>query len=423
MKNQTSMKLIFPNVRSAVRCALLCVLGVVFALPTAARNKKQPLSVDDRALWVNALCQMAEPVLRPLSEGKLSETMKLELAPSWDGRDVRVGYLECFGRLMDGITPWLALPDDNTDEGRKRRELRTLALKACAQAVNPESDDYMLWHKENQPLVDAAFLAQSFLRAWDGFWMKLDTVTQARYIEVFRGMRRVTPSYSNWLLFSATVETFLVKAGVGCDQFRITIPLRKMEEWYVGDGMYSDGPHFAMDYYNAFVIQPMYVEVLDVLSGMKRASRKQYEKALERMQRYAVLQERFISPEGTFPVFGRSITYRSAALQPLSMLALRHQLPASLKPGQVRAALTAVYRRMWGDNRNYNADGYLTLGFNGHQPDISDYYTNNGSLYMAAVGFVALGLPADDPFWTDAPLPWTSKKAWEGDPFPKDHAY
>jgi hypothetical protein len=35
----------------------------------------------------------------------------------------------------------------------------------------------------------------------------------------------------------------------------------------------------------------------------------------------------------------------------------------------------------------------------------------------------ALGLPADDPFWTDAPEKWTSKKAWEGDDFPKDHKW
>lgn len=91
--------------------------------------------------------------------------------------------------------------------------------------------------------------------------------------------------------------------------------------------------------------------------------------------------------------------------------------------GQVRAAMTAVIQRMFGDNRNFNAEGYLTLGFNGSQPNISDWYTNNGSLYLASLAFLPLGLAADDPFWTDAPQPWTSKKAWGGEDFPKDHAY
>ena len=63
------------------------------------------------------------------------------------------------------------------------------------------------------------------------------------------------------------------------------------------------------------------------------------------------------------------------------------------------------------------------MGVNGSQPHISDWYTNNGSLYMASLAFLPLGLPADHPFWTDAPQAWTSKKAWGGEEFPKDHAY
>ena len=73
--------------------------------------------------------------------------------------------------------------------------------------------------------------------------------------------------------------------------------------------------------------------------------------------------------------------------------------------------LLAVIKRMFGNNRNFNTKDFLTLGFNGSQAGISDYYTNNGSLYMASLAFLPLGLPADDPFWTDALQPWTSKKA------------
>ena len=85
--------------------------------------------------------------------------------------------------------------------------------------------------------------------------------------------------------------------------------------------------------------------------------------------------------------------------------------------------MTAVIENMFGDSRNYNKKGFLTLGFNGSQPEISDYYTNNGSLYMASLAFLPLGLPADDPFWTSEAEGWTSKKAWEGKDFPRDHSY
>lgn len=50
-------------------------------------------------------------------------------------------------------------------------------------------------------------------------------------------------------------------------------------------------------------------------------------------------------------------------------------------------------------------------------------YTNNGSLYLASLAFLPLGLSADHPFWTSPSESWTSKKAWEGEEFPKDHTY
>lgn len=383
---------------------------------------------SDRELWAGILYQMAAPVLSNMSEGKLQENMLVELSPTWDGRDKRVTYMECFGRLMAGLAPWLSLPDDDTAEGKQRKQLREWALKSYAQSVDPESKDYLLWRKEGQPLVDAAYIAESFLRGYDALWVPLDDLTKQRYIAEFQQLRRVDPPYTNWLLFSSTVECFLKKAGAQTDYYRITSALRKVDEWYVGDGWYSDGEDFAFDYYNSFVIHPMYVECLEVMTnGGKQniwnVKGGNFPNALKRMQRFGMILERFVSPEGTFPVFGRSITYRTGVLQPLALLSLRGWLPKELPAGQVRAAMTAVIQRMFGDNRNFNAEGYLTLGFNGSQPNISDWYTNNGSLYLASLAFLPLGLPADAPFWTDAPQPWTSKKAWGGEDFPKDHAY
>ena len=406
---------------------LLLIVALLVPLNVSAKKKTEKVK-SDRELWSGILYQMAAPVLSNMSEGKLQENMLVELSPTWDGRDKRVTYMECFGRLMAGLAPWLSLPDDDTAEGKQRKQLREWALKSYAQSVDPESKDYLLWRKEGQPLVDAAYIAESFLRGYDALWVPLDDLTKQRYIAEFQQLRRVDPPYTNWLLFSSTVECFLKKAGAQTDYYRITSALRKVDEWYVGDGWYSDGEDFAFDYYNSFVIHPMYVECLEVMTnGGKQniwnVKGGNFPNALKRMQRFCMILERFVSPEGTFPVFGRSITYRTGVLQPLALLSLRGWLPKELPAGQVRAAMTAVIQRMFGDNRNFNAEGYLTLGFNGSQPNISDWYTNNGSLYLASLAFLPLGLPADAPFWTDAPQPWTSKKAWGGEDFPKDHAY
>ena len=410
-----------------MRIVLLALISFCF-LSVNAADKKKNQPVNDRTQWVDLCYKIAQPVLENMSKGELQKNMQLELSPTWDGRDKRVAYMEAFGRLMAGISPWLELPDDDTAEGIQRKQLREWALKSYAQSVDPESKDYLLWRKEGQPLVDAAYIAESFLRGYDALWVPLDDLTKQRYIAEFQQLRRVDPPYTNWLLFSSTVECFLKKAGAQTDYYRITSALRKVDEWYVGDGWYSDGEDFAFDYYNSFVIHPMYVECLEVMTnGGKQniwnVKGGNFPNALKRMQRFGMILERFVSPEGTFPVFGRSITYRTGVLQPLALLSLRGWLPKELPAGQVRAAMTAVIQRMFGDNRNFNAEGYLTLGFNGSQPNISDWYTNNGSLYLASLAFLPLGLPADDPFWTDAAQPWTSKKAWDGDDFPRDHSY
>jgi hypothetical protein len=380
-------------------------------------------TVNDRQYWTDLAYKIAAPALSNMSQGELSKNMQLELSPTWDGRDKRVSYMEAFGRLMDGIAPWLALPDDDTAEGKQRRQLREWALKSYVHAVDPDSPDYLLWRNEGQPLVDAAFLASSFLRAPEQLWEPLDSLTKQRYIVEFQQLRRIDMPYNNWLLFSATVETFLFSINAQYDIYRIHSAIRKIEEWYVGDGWYSDGEHFAFDYYNSYVIQPMYVQVLSILANKKRLSTdKTLAVARKRMQRFGIILERMISPEGTFPVFGRSRTYRLGVFQPLALLAWNENLPAELPAGQVRAALTCVMKRMFAVEGNFNEKGFLQLGFAGHQPQLADSYTNNGSLYLTSEIFLPLGLPANHPFWTSPAQDWTSKKAWNGVSFPKDHA-
>jgi hypothetical protein len=402
--------------------AFICILFILLiSNPVDGQNLKE--KSNDREYWVELLQSISEPVLKNMGNDKLVKNMAVELSPTWDGRSSRVVYMEAFGRLMAGIAPWLALPDDNTAEGKIRKQLRGYALKSYAHAVNPKSNDFLLWDKEGQVLVDAAFIANSFLRAPEQLWEPLDDVTKARYVEKFKSLRRVDPPYTNWLLFSAMVETFLLSIDEDYDAYRIHSALRKMEEWYVGDGWYSDGEHFAFDYYNSYVIQPMYTEILEVLVAKNKiAKSKQLEVATKRMQRYSIILERMISPEGTFPLFGRSMTYRMAVFQPIALLAWNNNLPKETPEGQVRNALTHVMKRMYSIEGNFNSEGFLQLGFAGHQPGLADWYTNNGSLYMTSLVFLPLGLPADHSFWKSEAEEWTTKKAWGGKPFPKDHA-
>ena len=414
---------------------ILLLVCLFLALPVAGSKKKQQPS--DREYWCEQAWKMAQPVLENMAKGELLKNMKTEFSPSFDNRNRKVVYMETFGRLMAGLAPWLALPDSasgsspaDIKELEMRRQLREWALASYKNSVDPESPDYLCWGVSGQNLVDAAYIAESFIRAYDALWVPLDDVTKQRYINEFKKLRSIEPPYTNWFLFSSVIESFIAKAAGlrEYDDFRVMMTIRKVEEWYVGDGWYADGPVFAFDYYSSYVFHAMYLETLQNMidakqNGTRLEYRKYYDRALKRAQKFAVILERFISPEGTFPVFGRSSTYRMAALQPLALMAWYQKLPKELSNGQVRAALTASMHRMYDQQNNYNDGGFLTIGFCGSQPDMADWYTNNGSLYMTSLSLMPLGLPADHDFWTCPAEPWTQVKAWGGQPFPKDHRW
>lgn len=409
---------------------ILVLLACVHTSETFAQKQnkktKEPSSTivtgaQDREYWSNLLYKMSSPVILNLAQGTLKKNMPVEVAPGYGLGAEKVTYLEAVGRTMAGVAPWLALPDDGTKESLQRKELREALLKGIANGVDPNNPDYLNFRTESQAIVDAAYMALAFLRAPKALWDPLDATTKGRIAEEFKTLRTRTGAYNNWLLFAGINEVFLMSIGEQADPVRLEFARKKIIEWYAGDGWYSDGPGFSMDYYNSYVMHPMLVDFFKVLLDKKRIKAAEYETAVTRMVRYSEFLERFIAPDGTYPAFGRSITYRTAAFQALAQTALMEKLPEHIAPAQVRCALSAVMHRMYDQCNNFDGKGWLVLGFCGHQPMIADSYTSTGSLYMATLAFLPLGLPADHKFWTDPAAEWTSKKAWGSQPFKKDY--
>lgn len=406
--------------RNKMKIVLAMIIAIFVAAPMQA--KKKTVEKTDRQVWADLCYKISQPVLENMSKGNFQKDFPLELSPTWDGRDTKVAYLETFARLMAGISPWLALPDDGTPEGKQRKQLHEWAIQAYKNAVDPNSPDKITWlTNTSQPLCDASYLVESFMRAPEATWGQLDEVTKKRYIEGLKSLRTIRPAYNNWLLFRAMVEVFFMSIGEDVDEYALSVGLQKMSEWYLSDGWYSDGPEYAMDYYNSYVMHPMMVEVVEMCKKHKFSTPISLDLAVKRMNRFNTILERFISPEGAYPAVGRSVIYRMGAFQTLAMSAWKYGLPKDLTNGSVRSALTCVMKRMFAVDGNFDDKGYLRLGFAGHQPNLANYYSNSGSLYMTSLVFMPLGLPANHPFWTAPAEPWTSQKAWSGQEFPEDY--
>ncbi|WP_461070845.1 DUF2264 domain-containing protein [Spirosoma horti] len=376
----------------------------------------------DRAYWLQTLLKVADPVLTALADNRLKATMPIECAPGQQASRAAVSHLEALGRTMAGLAPWLELSThDDAQETRLRQRYFDLARRAIANGVDPTSPDYLNFTKNGQPLVDAAFLAHGLIRS-PKLWQSLTATEQANVIKALQASRVIKPGYNNWLLFSAMVEAALLKYAGSGDELRMDYAIRQHQAWYKGDGTYGDGPDFHWDYYNSYVIQPMLLDVVKTLADAGKADTDLYASLMTRAQRYAIVQERLINPDGSFAAFGRSLAYRCGAFQLLAQVALQGNLPPELPPGQVRSALTAVIRRTMDVNGTFDAKGWLQIGLCGHQPGIGETYISTGSLYLCSVAFLPLGLPASDKFWLAPAVDWTSKRIWSGQDVKTDHA-
>lgn len=377
-----------------------------------------------RSCWIKLLTKIASPLLESLSQGKLKSSMPVEAMSGHLADREKVTRLEGYARLMAGMAPWLELDGGEHEEVQLRKKFLDLSNRSLEVIVNPESPDYSPFGCEGpgpaQPLVDAAFLCHALMRAPRKLEAALSDKTRQLLIDGLKLSSKIKSVENNWLLFSAMVEVMLFHMKQEFDIKKIEYAIQKHQEWYKGDSVYGDGPSFHFDYYNSYVIHPMLLDVTSQLISYDSKYSELHEVFLKRAKRYAVIQERLIAPDGTFPPIGRSLAYRCGAFQLLAQIALMKQLPSGLDPAQVREALNAVITRTLDAPNTFDEKGWLRIGLSGHQPSLGEGYISTGSLYLCSTAFLPLGLPPSDDFWTRPAKDWTSKRCWAGEDLKAD---
>ena len=374
--------------------------------------EEKPPVWEDRIFWISTLQKIAFPVLNNLAKGTLRKNMPYE-SNSLEGQ--KFAYLEAFARVFNGISPWLELGPDASEEGKIREKFIYLTLKAISNAVNPNNNDYIFVVEPKQSLVEIAIFAQGLLRSKNQIWLNLPMDIQARIIREFKNTRIIAPYENHWLLYTAMIEAALLEFTGECDKERLSYGVSKFrDELYLGDAIYSDGEDFDLNYYNSIIIHPMLNDILAVMRKYGLQDGEFLDVQMMRSSRLASQLERIISPEGTYSLVGKSLAYRCGVFHLLSQAALSKILPRNISPAQVRSALTKVLQRQFSNNANFTSDGWLLVGLTGSQMDISENDINTGSLYMCCSVFLALGLSFNDVFWNSPSAPWSSLKAWNG---------
>ncbi|MGW3659851.1 DUF2264 domain-containing protein [Streptomyces sp. NPDC005151] len=349
-----------------------------------------PYTGYTRAHWIAVADQLLDRVQRFASP----TGARIPLPGRASGSGEQSDALEGFARTF------LLLALRTATEGG-REDLLERYAEGLAAGVDPASPE--AWPRITDPvrqtLVEAASIAIALHLTRARVWDRLAERTRQHTTEWLRGASGLTIPDNNWHLFRVVVGEFLASVGADHDRGELERDLERVEEFWVGDGWYSDGPHAAYDHYCGWAMHT-YPVLIDLITGPRPSSPR----AQERLRRYLEDAVGLVGSDGS-PLFqGRSLIYRVAAAAAPWAGAVAGCSP--LAPGQTRRLASGMLRHFV-DQGFLGADGVPTLGWYGAYPPIVQSYSAPASPFWLAKGFLGLLLPADHPCWTapEEPLP------------------
>ncbi|MCD9873186.1 DUF2264 domain-containing protein [Streptomyces guryensis] len=304
------------------------------------------------------------------------------------------------GRLSDGLEGYartLLAAAFRRDETALQRYAEGLA--AGVAGAWPRIED------RTQPLVEAASIALALRLTRPLLWDRLDDGVRQRAAAWLGDALTAEAWPCNWELFPVTVGGFLDEIGYETEASRKAVDhgLERIEEWYVGDGWYTDGDGRKFDYYNGWAMH-----LYPVLHAWLAEDRRLLDLYGGRLSRHLRDYARLFGGDGAPMHQGRSLTYRFATTAPLWLGALTGHTP--LPPGETRRLASGALKYFL-ERGAMDSRGLLTLGWHGPDTAVLQGYSGPASPYWASKGFLGLLLPPDHPVWTAAEEPGPAERS------------
>ncbi|MCX5249808.1 DUF2264 domain-containing protein [Streptomyces sp. NBC_00201] len=304
------------------------------------------------------------------------------------------------GRLSDGLEGYartLLAAAFRRDETVLQRYAEGLA--AGVAGVWPRIED------RSQPLVEAASIALALRLTRPLLWDRLDDGVRQRAADWLGGALTAEAWPCNWELFPVTVGGFLQEIGHEPEASRKAVDrgLERIEDWYVGEGWYTDGDGRKFDYYNGWAMH-----LYPVLHAWLADDSRLLDLYGGRLSRHLEDYARLFGGDGAPMHQGRSLTYRFATTVPLWLGALTGHTP--LPPGETRRLASGALKYFL-ERGAVDSRGLLTLGWHGPDSAVLQDYSGPASPYWASKGFLGLLLPPGHPVWTAAEEPGPAERS------------
>ena len=244
----------------------------------------------------------------------------------------------------------------------------------------------------SQQIVEAASIALALHETRPWLFDRLDSPVRERVVAWLAGFAGKRTWQSNWVLFPVIVQQFLAGVDGPHDPAAIEGGLDLIEQWYVGDGWYTDGTGRSFDYYAGWAMH-LYPLLWARMSGDADRGRRYR----ERLRTYLGQYQHMFARDGA-PVYqGRSLCYRFASVAPLWLGELTGASP--LPAGRTRRIASGVLRHFV-EHGVPDERGLLGLGWYDSFLPATQAYSGPASPYWAGKAFLGLLLPPDHQGWT-----------------------
>ncbi len=306
----------------------------------------------------------------------------------------RVALMEGWSRTIWGVAPLIAGGGQYADAA--------LHLETLRQGINPESSGYWdLPGDRDQRYVEMAALALGLLIAPEFYWNPL-TDTQKKQLHVWlSAIETHELPQNNWHFFRVLVACAFRKRGLAVNEAAEQESLDLIESCFRGDGWYVDGANNTYDLYNPFAFH-FYGMVYAQFASERDPER--CERFRSRAREFAMQFLPFFREDGSFVPFGRSLTYRFAAVSFFSACAYAG---VEVLPWGVMKGIVLRNVRWWFSKPIFDSAGLLSVGY--AYPDLlmAEQYNSPGSPYWALKVYLVLALDGSHPFWSaeEAHLP------------------
>ena len=296
--------------------------------------------------------------------------------------------LEAFSRPLWALVPfWMGGGSDPEFEAIYRRGL--------AAGSDPENPEYWGSCKDyDQCFVEMAAIACGLLNAPEKLWDPLSGAEKQNLARWLDQINHHQIPECNWQFFMILVNLALKKCGMPYDAENMARGLARIDSYYSGDGWSTDGASPQKDYYIPWAIQ--YYGVLYATF----AADSDPERAALYRSRAELFARQFIywfDENGAALPYGRSLTYRFA--QNCFWAAC---VWAGLEPFPLGVMKGLIVRNFnwWLDQKMFDRDGILTIGYCYPQMYMAERYNAPGSPYWGMKSFILLALPDSHPFWS-----------------------